>query len=184
VPVQKGIGNDSYTDLMLLSGKIAIGIEAKYTEPKYETINKWLGDPPSDNRLKVLEGWFDLLERATGKFLNKDEYLEITYQLIHRSASVCYPDARERFLIYQCFNINDRMQQYYSDQLSNLISLLGHPDNLHFYLIVIPIQKSNEYMELESMWNSGQRKLEKQVKAGLIDGNLMKFQEPEIIKFN
>ena len=45
VPVQHGVGKPSFTDLMILSPTFAIAIEAKYTEPAYQTVMEWLGAP-------------------------------------------------------------------------------------------------------------------------------------------
>src|SRR5207247_11173459 len=57
VPVQRGRGKSSYTDLMVLSEEVAVAIEAKFTEPRYESVDKWLGPTPTANRREGSEGW-------------------------------------------------------------------------------------------------------------------------------
>jgi hypothetical protein len=89
VPVQLGRGKASYTDLMLLSDQIAIAIEGKYTEPRYETVKTWLGSPQSENKIKVIKGWIGLIEEEIGKSLNYQDFYDFAYQLVHRMASVC-----------------------------------------------------------------------------------------------
>jgi len=47
VPVQRGTGKASFTDLMILSPTFAVAIEAKFTEPAYEIVEDWLATHPS-----------------------------------------------------------------------------------------------------------------------------------------
>ena len=51
----RGRGNPSYTDLMVISPQLAIAIEAKWTEPRYEAVGDWLGD--STNRADLRGLW-------------------------------------------------------------------------------------------------------------------------------
>ena len=52
----------SHTDVMLKSGPNALAIEAKWTEPMYKTVGRWLKDGNSRaNKETVLEGWLSLL---------------------------------------------------------------------------------------------------------------------------
>jgi hypothetical protein len=182
VPVQSGKGNPSYTDLMLTSAEQALAIEAKYTEPQYDSVKKWLGEQPAENKVQVLKGWLGLIENGTGKRLHSDDVVEITYQMIHRTASACYPKVKQRFVVYQCFALDGSMKSYYKEQLSKFSGLLGSPDNLGLFLVNHPVIKSHEYKQLEALWHSGKRHLELQVKKGLIDGKLLEFGDPDIIK--
>src|SRR5262245_64291032 len=54
VGVAAGRGKSSFTDLMIIAPSIVIAIEAKYTEPMYETVQVWMGQPPEQNRCAVL----------------------------------------------------------------------------------------------------------------------------------
>src|SRR5690348_8836983 len=42
VPVRAGRGKPSFTDLMIVSTGAAVAIEAKFTEPRYESVGAWL----------------------------------------------------------------------------------------------------------------------------------------------
>jgi len=184
VPVQNGKGKASHTDLMLLSKEHVVAIEAKYTEPPYDSVQKWLDDPPSKNKLKVLDGWLGLIKKITNIKLSPDDVSWSAYQLIHRTASACYPDAKSRFVVYQCFDLDTSKKRYYKEQLSKLSELLRSSNNLRFYLFNFPLIKSEAYKELESLWKGGQRGLELQVKKELIEGKMLDFSIPDILNFN
>ena len=58
VPVQRGQGRASCTDLMIVTDRAAMAIEAKYREPRYPTVPQWVEDGNSEKRREVLEaGW-------------------------------------------------------------------------------------------------------------------------------
>jgi hypothetical protein len=183
VPVQGGKGKASHTDLMLFSKKHVVAIEAKYTEPPYDSVQKWLGDPSTENRLKVLDGWLGLIQKVTNIKLSPDDVSKSAYQLIHRTASACYPNGKSRFVVYQCFDLDKSKKRYYKEQLSKLSELLRSSNNLRFYLFNYPLIKSNEYKKLEALWNNGTRKLESPVKKGLIEGKMLDFGTPVILRF-
>lgn len=100
VPAQAGKGKASLTDLMISTGDDAIAIEAKYTEPHYESVSTWLSaermrDETADvtgtsNRERVLHGWLSAINECVGgTLLTQANVGDCTYQLIHRTASVC-----------------------------------------------------------------------------------------------
>ena len=180
VPVQGGKGNASYTDLMLCSSDYAAAIEAKYTEPKYETVQVWLRT--SDNRRQVLTGWLKLINNTVGANLTIDDVTEWTYQVIHRTASVCHLNAKRRIVIYQYFGPTNVGQSYYESQLAALSKLIGKPGEMDFYLMCIPLKKHRAYQNLENSWRSGERDLSEQVKKGLIDRTLLDFVAPTVLK--
>lgn len=41
-----GVGLPSHTDMMVRSGGHQLAVEAKWTEPRYETVKKWILKPP------------------------------------------------------------------------------------------------------------------------------------------
>src|SRR5690606_13238748 len=63
VCVDYGKGRASCTDLIIENEKSCYAIEAKRTEPKYETVEKWKGN--SKNKEKVLDWWLNLIEETT-----------------------------------------------------------------------------------------------------------------------
>lgn len=102
VPVGKGRGKASMTDLMIITDKHAIAVEAKWTECKepYEpTIKDWLDEnqETKDNRENVLNSWIEYINRYFEKQdssigeIDADKIADtaIPYQLLHRIASAC-----------------------------------------------------------------------------------------------
>jgi hypothetical protein len=181
VPVQQGSGKSSCTDLMILSDGIAVAIEGKFTELRYKDVRTWLGQFPSQNRTDVLSGWLDLLGRSVNGDFSIDNFFNLPYQLIHRAASACYAGAKERWLVYQIFDATSENCQLYINDLSNLKSLVGMESGLRFCLVACTLMRSDQYANLEAMWDSGNRDLHKQVVAGLRSGDLLKVQVEKVI---
>jgi hypothetical protein len=180
VPVQQGSGKPSFTDLMITAASTAIAIEGKYTEPPYEAVNVWLGKAPPSNRKNreiVLAGWLQLIARAVGVTIGADAVTGFPYQLIHRTASACHPNASQRWVVYQLFS--DERVAYYRSHLGNLCHLLGRPAALRFGLLVTPPELTSDYMKLTTRWASGERDLSNEVRGGLLSGNFFKFGRVE-----
>lgn len=178
VDVQKGKGQPSMTDLMILSDDHAIAIEGKYTEPPYETVDNWKNSP---NKELVLKGWFELISSAIPKSrLNIDNVAAVSYQMIHRCASACFPAVVRRVLVYQCFDLDAKKTSYYRSELENLYRLLNEPDNLNFFLINVPLVKSPVYVDLQNRWDSSERNMHVDVIRGLKANELLAFGEPAV----
>ncbi len=117
VPVKKGKGKSSMTDLMIISKSRAIAIEAKWTEceKEYERISAWKKEgKDKTNREEVLKGWIqyinDYAESDILEARHLEMYDDIPYQLLHRIASACatakQQGKREAVVIYQLFYDN------------------------------------------------------------------------------
>lgn len=180
VPVQQGKGKASFTDLMILSSSFAVAIEAKYTEPAYETVKDWLDKPVKKNREVVLEGWLSLIERATGVRLGVAQVAEHPYQLIHRAASACFPPVRSRWVIYQLFS--KLVPCYYLEHLSAIHRLLCSQESLSFGVLLSPVEGSAEYSKIEDRWEAGERDLSREVCAGLLSGTLFEFSNVQFVR--
>jgi hypothetical protein len=83
-----GSGKASHTDIMLIGGESACSVEAKWTEPKYETVSEWRVQG-GDNRDAVLGGWLSLLQRHATRPLDPTMFSTAVYQTVHRAASAC-----------------------------------------------------------------------------------------------
>ncbi len=175
----RGRGKPSHTDLMLTWDDHCAAVEAKYTEPKYETVAKWLEHGQHKNRLEVLKGWCDLLPGNTGTELTLESVSQIAYQVLHRAASACSMTARVRYLIYEVFE--PKMVGYYSAQIRELVNLLK-PLSIHGFILNVPINPSEEYKTLKTRWEKGNRQLYPEVLEGLRLGTLMSFGKPEVIE--
>jgi len=173
VPVQKGRGKPSFTDLVILTPRTVLAIEAKYTEPEYETVRSWLRDPVEPNRAAVLEGWLGLLGRVAARPITTPEVLDLPYQLIHRAASACSPDREHRAMAYLTFG---ETAPHYSKHVSTLAAILG-PASLSMLVLSCPITKLPSFVTLERRWDRGERKLADAVRAALIGGPPFSFGE-------
>jgi hypothetical protein len=103
VPVQRGRGKPSYTDLIILGDDVAVAIEAKFTEPRYESVRTWLGPKQATNRADLLEGWIRAIGAVTEAAVDPEIVRELPYQLIYRPASVGCVKQRKRVVVYQLF---------------------------------------------------------------------------------
>lgn len=83
-----GRGTPSHTDLMVIGGGCAVAIEAKWTEPPYENVDRWLAGDDS-NRREVMSGWLSLLQPHAREHLRLDDFRAARYQMVHRAASAC-----------------------------------------------------------------------------------------------
>jgi len=80
-----GGGASSQTDLYVLAKAgtelVVIMVEGKVSEPFGETVEKWLGDSPSDGKRKRLDWLTSLLA------LKEEEITGVRYQLLHRTTA-------------------------------------------------------------------------------------------------
>lgn len=176
----KGKGRASCTDLIMKYSNSCIAIEAKRTEPPYVKVGKWLGD--SINKKQVLEGWLDLINTYTDLKVNISELNDLPYQLIHRVASACSLKQQHTEVIYIGFDLKEKMTNYYLDSLGKISTILKN--RVDIYLYSYKIEKSEEQINLEKRWDLGERDLSQDVINGLVNNNLMRFSEANIIKIN
>ncbi len=139
VEAPKGKGKASHTDLMVRSHTEALALEAKWKEPRYDTVEEWMmkGDNPT-NRLRVLTGWLALIQKHATRELRSDDFSKAVYQMLHRAASACYETERSH-LAYLHFIVDPgdkgSNSEHYETDLVYLKSLLGNPRTFSFHLI-------------------------------------------------
>ncbi len=179
VPVQGGRGKSSYTDLMILAGDVAVAIEAKFTEPRYDSVSAWLGPSPTTNRRDVLEGWLRAIEAVAQTSVPRDAVTSLPYQLIHRTASVCCVSRPKRYVVYQVFG--DASRAYYAEDLGRLASAIAVQDRITFLVLGCAFRSTEAYVQLEARWNAGERNLAADVRDALLAGSLLEFSEPVAI---
>jgi len=95
-----GRGKASHTDVMLTAGEHALAVEAKWTEPMYETVQKWLG-AGSENKRKVRDGWIVQLGQTYSA-----PFDSVIYQMLHRAASAAHAGTKAQ-LAYFLFESSD-----------------------------------------------------------------------------
>jgi len=175
VSVQQGRGKPSYTDLVILTPETAIVIEAKYTEPQYETVLSWLRDPREPNRMAVLEGWLKLINRVAGRMVVVDDILDLPYQLVHRCASACHSELQQRAIIYLIFG--KTVPEHYREHAKRLDVILSAPGTIPIFVLSCPVTALPQYHRVVQLWDAGQRKLSDAVRQTLAEGPAFKFGE-------
>lgn len=177
-PVKKGVGKPSCSDLLISTNDSSILIEAKRTEGYYEKVGSWVGN--NKNRNDVLSGWIEYINDCTHSDFTKDHSMNFPYQMVHRIASACALKKKNTNVIYLGFDLNDRMVDYYKNNLNAIKHLLN--GSVHMYLITYSLIKQKEQMRLESEWERGARNLSVNVKEGIIKDELMDFNDRKIEK--
>ena len=150
VAVRKGKGKASFSDLYILTDKVAVAVEAKYKEPMYEDVGTFLGNPIKDNRKSVLEGWLEIIAQTTGCSLLTDDILDLPYQLIHRTASACSASSPEHAVIYLVFGEGSAIS--YEKPIRALAELLRSAPRMRFALVECGLDKQSAFTELEDRW--------------------------------
>jgi hypothetical protein len=176
VPVQAGRGKPSYTDLMILSDDIAVAIEAKFTEPRYETVGDWLLRAPTANRGDVLNGWLSAIGAVTGTPITREAVSDVPYQMLHRTASVCCVNRSKRFVVYQVFG--DAPPAHYVRDLACVALAGGAGDRIGFVVLTCGFRATATYGALHERWQQRERSLGVDIRQALLAGRLFEFREP------
>jgi len=179
VPVQRGRGKSSFTDLMIFADDVAVAIEAKFTEPRYESVGIWLAGALTTNRVDVLEGWLCAIEAVAERPIGRDAVRDLPYQLIHRTAAVCCTGRRHRLVVYQVFG--DAPASHYCDDLGRFATAIGAPLGIAFVVLRCVCRPTDSYARLEERWRAGERDLGEDVCEALLAGALLEFGQPVAI---
>jgi hypothetical protein len=186
VEPQQGEGVASHTDLMVISGESSLAIEAKWTEPRYETVGEWLkkGANPL-NRREVLIGWLGLLRKHAMHELRVEDFSGAVYQMVHRAASACATGKMPR-LAYLVFKPSPDKKtaaiQMIRNDLTHLWSLLGNPEGFPFYLVEVPLSPTPAFVAIRSL-PKGDKATAQQVKATLFGSDrLFKFEKYRVTR--
>jgi hypothetical protein len=175
-----GRGKSSHTDVMAFSECDCIAIEAKWTEPPYETVATWLSKKPEHkengndecnrkeanrkkaNRKKVLSGWIELLN-GQGPSLTADDVTDLEYQMLHRAASACFASRatgkRPRLAYFKFSPSEDFASKgfvpatlgYYKNGLESLWTRLGSPSEFPFFLVEIRITPTEKFFSINHL---------------------------------
>jgi len=179
-PVHRGVGKASHTDLMITDGQAAVAVEAKFTEPPYNSVQSWLGNEPTPNRKDVLAGWLSLIADATSCALTPDQLAESPYQLIHRTAAVCSVNAEARYVLYHLFAPD--ADSYYRGHLSGLATSLASSKAVSFLLIETEVRPTEECSGLERRLVRGEQSQGAIVRDSLLNSPLYKFGQSRLVQ--
>lgn len=183
VPPPEGMGKESHTDIMISWTDVCIAVEAKYTEPPYQTVKDWLGEGSNqDNRKNVLGGWCKLIRQVTGKGIDLSSLTSATYQMIHRIASACAKPEQHKYVLYQVFDPTDDKLNYYRTELLKTRRLLGIGSSICLYVMGVIIHPSKVYVGLLEEWQVKKTPCRRRVISGLIMDSLMECEIKAIEK--
>ncbi len=148
-----GRGNASHTDAMLISGDNALAIEAKWTEPMYDCVRKWISKGKDEaNRRLVLDGWLQLLQQRVDKKLTPTDFESSIYQMVHRAASAAAAGKNPK-LAYLLFKPSPDPRAATTNAIKNQLALLwsalGSPSNFPFYVVEITLTEEEAYQPLK-----------------------------------
>lgn len=138
-------GKASCTDVLIESGEVAIAIEAKWTEGRYQTVAAW--HDGSENRNQVLRQWIDLIRRRSSCTAEVDLSTAV-YQMVHRTASACARPAAQARVVYQVFD-DERHAVDYEGDLARLARLIQPTESLELWIQRTPIARASAYDEIE-----------------------------------
>jgi hypothetical protein len=160
VKAGRGRGKASHTDLMAIQSgppPRSIAIEAKWTEPRYETVAKWLGGETSpENRREVLRGWLKEITTHTKSEIHPDHCGGLVYQMVHRAASAVAASGSggQPSMAYLVFH-DERMGTPHLDDyradLCRLRSAIGNKERFPFFLTSVSIHPTDAFRELEGL---------------------------------
>ncbi|MGA2226527.1 MAG: hypothetical protein ABSH41_18985 [Syntrophobacteraceae bacterium] len=186
VAPQRGKGVASHTDLMVRQQGCALAVEAKWTEPRYDTVSKWLmkGSNPQ-NRKDVLNGWLDLLQKHALRELLIEDFSAAIYQMVHRAASACAAESKPK-LAYLVFKPSPDPRaadtQTICADLAHLWSLLGSPQGFHFYVVELSLSPTAAFKPIKPK-EIGKHGTAMQVRAALSGNNrLFSFEKYSVTR--
>ena len=174
----QGTGIPSHTDVMLRKAGLAGALEAKWSEPRYDTVAQWLnkGTNPR-NRCAVMDGWLSLLASRVGRTLPRKAFDEAVYQMVHRAASACAVGTSPAMAYLQFSPLPDNTRPNIAqleNDLGHLHALLGKPAELPFYLLDVEIRPTAAFIEISGL-PKGCASTAATVKAALLNGSLFDF---------
>jgi hypothetical protein len=193
-------GNASHTDAMAVASDAAAAIEAKWTEPRYETVASRLKNrvarlSAGDSNLlqqaevsqrAVIEAWFNMLAPFATQTLNSDLGGDVVYQVLHRAASVA-AISRAPHLIYLHFEPSPLRSALsegdYVADLSRLYALMGKPANFPFYVVTIPAKPTSGF-DRSAALEKGIEETDLKVRQAIVSGRLFEFGTPIINKIS
>ncbi len=179
----RGRGKASHTDLMVCAADRCMAIEAKWTEPAYESVSDWLkassvaGNIGERNRNEVLSGWIDLLKRRATRAISVDDLRGLTYQTVHRAASACSLGTAPQ-LAYLQFTMARRADGASRDKrladLKALRHVLGSGCAFPLRLIEVDLEPTPEFEKLANLPKAPATAFE--VKEALVSKRLFAFK--------
>lgn len=178
-----GKGKASMTDVMVQLDDQAIAVEAKFMEPKYESINSWRkkGKDP-ENRASVLKHWCHLIENFTGGSIDAD-VSGLVYQTLHRAASACAaaPRGGVAHVMYLVFRRDGHLANDYVADLREAARVLDPQERMSFSAVSVQTSHGRDFngvAELIKAATTDDDRVEVLADALLSGCAIYKFGEP------
>lgn len=179
VKPKSGRGNASHTDLLMQSETKVLGIEVKWTEPRYNTVGKWMKKGSNlGNRVAVMEGWLSYLQKFSDKKLSIEGMNDEVYQMVHRAASIC-SFATKPILAYLLFTeaFQPVGRSYIEKDMKSLWTTLGAPDGFPFYFVQVLIERNEPFRRLENLKKGTPETKEKVIESLIKGESLFRFRD-------
>lgn len=186
VPSPKQGGNPSQTDVLLMSDTKVWAVEAKWTEPQYETVAKRIAKPESDGAdpKETVMGWLNYIQPFSERDLRLDDFEDVVYQALHRAASACWVATERQLrpeLVYLHFHPSNlrisATTEQYVEVLRQLHELLGSPSALKISVVEIPIKPTTAFEAIKDLDKTAKASATK-VKEALCREPLFTFGQP------
>lgn len=153
-------GNPSQTDALLMSESTVLAVEAKWTEPRYETVAKRLSKPEADGAdpCVTVNGWLRHLQSFAAHRLQLEDFTDVVYQVLHRAASACAVATAPRRLVQLVYlhfhpsplKTSATTAQYVSD-LGRLHTMLGSPAEITFVVVEMPLRSTPAFEAIKDL---------------------------------
>lgn len=180
--------NPSQTDAMLFAQGAVCGIEAKWTEPRYESVKTRLGRPDSDGgdpRI-TMEGWLRHLRPFARGELKSEGVGEVVYQVLHRAASVCATATAQELrpvLAYLHFHPSplksSATTEMYVEDLQRLRRAMGEPTSFSMHVVEMPLQPLPAFAAIQNL-DKHSASSAKAVRSAICATPLFELGEPHI----
>lgn len=145
-----GRAKASFTDIMIFTDDYLLGIEAKYKENRYDSCRKWIDKGKnSDIREKVLNHWIGIMNKNLDCKIELNDIMELEYQLIHRTASVCYEKRNKYYVLYQKFYKGNEAKLKQKEDLKKLKNIIKN-NKIRFAIQFIKFKDSEHYENIKA----------------------------------
>lgn len=181
VPSPRGEGRPSYTDAMVLFGQSALAIEAKWTEPRNETVAARLGrrDSRGQGSEEFVRGWLDLIQPHATKTLRLEDFSDCVYQVVHRAASACGAAATPALLYLVFSTEGGPRKHFYLDDLTLVYQALGQPARFPFLIAHVELKPTAAFKAIERL-KKGEAATGRRVRQALLSDILFEFGAPTV----
>jgi hypothetical protein len=172
----------SETDLMLTAPQLAIALEAKWSEPRYKTVQEWR--KRISRWRAALEHWLQYLQPFADT-PSPDVTDHLVYQMIHRCASACATAGAlgTAVLLYQVFEDGEHDTSFYTTDLRELTSALKPKANLHIASQTVQIRKTLEYARVEKSLPDSAQERRRIIREAVKHKVLFDFGESRLMRF-